>query len=159
MGRGDEIAVGFGEKRLKMAYGMKNKPLGFGIKLEDFRMGKYEGTNDPSSYESLVTVMDPQGMKSHEQLIAMNQPLKFDRYKVFQASYQLNPDGPDWSVLAVTNDPGIFLKYTGAIVMVSGIILMFFLKPLFVQKKIALSKKEAPTADAALPELGLKGSS
>jgi len=155
LGRGDEIAVSLGDKRLKMAYGLKNKALGFELKLNDFRMGTYEGTQDPSTYESQVTVMDPEGMRSSEHLIGMNQPLKYKKYKIFQASYQLNPGGPDLSVLAVAYDPGIFLKYTGAIVMVSGIILMFFFKPLFVQKQIAANKKkeEADLVLAAKPPL------
>jgi hypothetical protein len=67
--------------------------------------------------------------------------MKYDRYKLFQASYQLNPGGPSWSVLAVAYDPGVLVKYIGALVMVSGIITMFFLKPLFIQKNMAEKKR------------------
>ncbi|HKX12832.1 MAG TPA: hypothetical protein VJP40_06740, partial [bacterium] len=69
----------------------------------------------------------------------------------FQASYQLNPDGPDFSVLAVAYDPGIFLKYLGSLVMIGGISLMFYFKPLFVQKRMAARK-----AKASVPGLSME---
>ncbi|HEX5034948.1 MAG TPA: cytochrome c biogenesis protein ResB, partial [bacterium] len=102
-------------------------------------------TKDPATYESQVTLISdgepPQGI-----LIAMNEPLEHKKYKFFQASYQINPDGPDFSVLAVAYDPGIFLKYLGSLVMIGGIALMFYFKPLFVQKRLAARKAKAEVA-------------
>ncbi len=154
LGRGEEQAVELGGRSLKVAYGLKSKPLGFNLKLRDFRMGTNEGTQDPASYESMVQLTDGQAMVQKDHLIGMNQPLKYKQYKVFQASYQLNPGGADWSILAVSYDPGIPLKYAGAIVMVSGILLMFFLKPLFIQKKLATKKlQKVKESEVALGEL------
>ncbi|MFO1463868.1 MAG: cytochrome c biogenesis protein ResB [bacterium] len=146
IGRGESRDVDLGGRRLKVAYGLKSKPIGFELRLDDFRMGTYEGTKDPSAYESQVTLIDTGAEVKKDFLIAMNQPLKYGKYKFFQASYQLNPGGPDYSVLAVAYDPGIFLKYLGSLVMVSGIVLMFFFKPLFVQKRIAARKAQAASA-------------
>lgn len=156
IGRGESRDVDLGNRRLKVAYGLKSKPVGFELRLDDFRMGTYEGTKDPSSYESQVTLIDREAQVQNSQLIAMNQPLEYGKYKLFQASYQLNPGGPDYSVLAVAYDPGIFLKYLGSLVMCSGIVLMFFFKPLFVQKRIAARKAQASSATGLAPEIPME---
>lgn len=143
LGRGSSRDLTLGGRKVKVAYGLKTKPIGFDLKLDKFKMGTYEGTKDPSAYESDVTLI-AEGEPPRPHLIAMNQPLEYGKYKFFQASYQLNPDGPDFSVLAVSYDPGIFLKYLGSLIMVGGIALMFYFKPLFVQKRIAARKAKAP---------------
>lgn len=142
LGRGEEKSLTLGDRPLSVAYGLKSKPLGFEIKLNDFIMGLNEGTQDPASFESRVTLMDPEHLEKSDHRIAMNEPLKYGKYKVFQASYQLNPGGKDWSILAVAYDPGINLKYVGALTMIFGILTMFFLKPLFIQKKLAQRKPQ-----------------
>lgn len=147
LGRGEEELVSLGQRRFRVAYGLKSLPLGFELHLQDFKLGTYEGTADPSSYESQVSVVDPKGPARLDYLIQMNQPLKYGKYKIFQASYQLNPSGKDWSVLAVAYDPGIDVKYAGAIIMVSGIILMFFFRPLFLRKR-----KGAPASQVEAKE-------
>lgn len=156
IGRGESRDVDLGNRRLKVAYGLKSKPVGFELRLDDFRMGTYEGTKDPSSYESQVTLIDREAQVQNSQLIAMNQPLEYGKYKLFQASYQLNPGGPDYSILAVAYDPGIFLKYLGSLVMCTGIVLMFFFKPLFVQKRIAARKAQASSATGLAPEIPME---
>lgn len=157
LGRGESRDVDLGPRRLKVAYGLKSKPVGFELRLDDFRMGTYEGTKDPSSYESQVTLIDREAQVQDSRLIAMNQPLEYGKYKLFQASYQLNPGGPDYSVLAVAYDPGIFLKYLGSLVMCTGIALMFWFKPMFVQKRIAARKAQASSATAGLsPEIPME---
>jgi hypothetical protein len=47
---------------------------------------------------------------------------------VYQASYSTLPDGKFVSVFSVGKDPGIWIKYGGALVMVFGIIFMFWFK-------------------------------
>ncbi len=150
LGRGSSRDLMLGERRLKIAYGLKSKSIGFELKLDKFKLGTYEGTKDPSTYESEVTLIAA-GEPPRGHLIAMNELLKYGKYKFFQASYQLNPDGPDFSVLAVAYDPGIFLKYLGSLVMIGGIALMFYFKPLFVQKRIAARK-----AKPAVPGLTME---
>lgn len=156
IGRGNSRDVDLGGRRFKIAYGLKSKPIGFELRLDDFRLGTYEGTQNPSSYESQVTLIDRVDQVQNSQLIAMNRPLEYGKYKIFQASYQLNPGGPDYSVLAVAYDPGIFLKYLGSLVMCSGIVLMFFFKPLFVQKRIAARKAQASSATGLPPEIPME---
>lgn len=119
---GQEIIIG---------YGYKAVPLGFDIKLKDFRIGYDPGTKTAASYESDVVVDE----KVHT--IAMNEPLHRDGYTVFQASFADGPSGGMISVFSIANDPGIELKYGGSIVMVLGIIIMFYFKP----KKVRVAKE------------------
>lgn len=136
LGRGESQDITLKGKPLKIAYALKSKPLGFDVELKDFVMGTYQGTNDPSSYESHVVVKG-QGPPSETTRIAMNQPLKQGPYKIFQASYQLNPDGPDWTVLAVAYDPGIPVKYTGSIILILGIVIIFYFRKAYFPKRAA----------------------
>ncbi len=66
----------------------------------------------------------------------MNNPLHYNGFTLFQSSYQEGENGEMTSVFSVARDPGIWVKYGGAILMVGGIALMFWFKPLFMQKKI-----------------------
>jgi len=148
IGRGESREVSVGSRNIKVAYALKSIPLGFKVRLDDFQMGIYEGTTNPSEYKSQITLIDPKNNLEEAYLIEMNEPLVYGKYKTFQASYQLNPDGPDWSVLSVAYDPGIFTKYLGSIILVLGIILIFFFRPAFLKKKkkISESKENQPEA-------------
>ncbi|MCB1215664.1 MAG: cytochrome c biogenesis protein ResB, partial [Deltaproteobacteria bacterium] len=131
LGRGEQVEARLGDKTYQVAYGLKSKPLGFDLYLKDFVMGHYPGTQDPSDYESHVGFFDQKKGEEREEVIAMNQPLVYGGLKLFQASYQLNPNGPDWSVLSVSYDPGIVFKYLGSIILVLGTILIFFFRGIF----------------------------
>ncbi|MBP9865838.1 MAG: cytochrome c biogenesis protein ResB [Candidatus Omnitrophica bacterium] len=110
----------------KIAYSKKRKPLPFKLTLKDFKIEEYPGTSRPASFESEVTLRDDFRGVQKDVRIAMNEPLIYQGLRVFQASYSRTPGEPDVSVFAVAYDPGIFLKYAGAVIMVSGIITMFY---------------------------------
>lgn len=132
LGRGQSENLSLGDKNIKTAFALKSMPLGFSVKLKDFRMGTYEGTQDPASYESLVQVHDADLPGGFEHLIAMNQPLEKNKFKLFQASYQLNPDGSAWTVLSVAYDPGIAVKYVGSIILILGIMTIFYFRKVYL---------------------------
>lgn len=106
-----------------VGYGYKTVALPFEIKLIDFRTGFNPGTQVAATYESDVTVDEKPFT------IAMNTPWEGHGYKVFQASFSKSSDGRDVSVFAIAKDPGIALKYLGSILLVVGIIIMFYFKP------------------------------
>lgn len=107
-----------------VAYANRRIDLGFDVKLKDFRVGRYPGTMRAASYESLVEV--PEG---GEHLISMNEPLKFRGFTLYQASFSSDESGrPTASVLSVNRDPGRWIKYLGSLVMVLGIIHLFYFK-------------------------------
>jgi hypothetical protein len=112
-----------------LAYGPRQIHLPFSIHLIKFKLGLDPGTDKPASYASDIYYMDQenQGVQVPAD-ISMNQPLHHRGYTIYQASYQAMPDGKYTSVFAVGEDPGMAVKYTGAMVMVFGIILMFWFK-------------------------------
>lgn len=120
-------------KDLYVGYGYKTVKLPFKLKLVDFRTGFNPGTKTAASFESDVTVDDK------PYTIAMNTPYEGNGYKIFQASFSKSSDGRDVSVFAIAKDPGIEMKYFGSILLVMGIIIMFYFKP----KKAARVKSPA----------------
>lgn len=110
-------------KDVYIGYGYKTVTLPFTIQLQDFRIGYDPGTTTAATYESDVLVDE----KVHK--IAMNEPYEGGGYKVFQASFSKSASGGDISVFSIAYDPGIWMKYIGSILMILGIIIMFYFKP------------------------------
>lgn len=122
-------------------YGLRSYALGFKLTLDKFQVLKYPGSDSPSAFESFVTVEDEKTKQSFDTKIHMNNPLDYKGYTFYQSSYQENPGEPTISIFSIARDPGTPVKYAGSILMVCGIALMFWFKPLFVQK--IAKKKEA----------------
>lgn len=107
-----------------VSYGNRRLQLAFPLRLKEFRMGKYQGTDRPSSYESQVEVPG-----RGEVVISMNEPLKHEGFTFYQSSFEKNQAGePVVSVLSVNHDPGRGLKYLGSGLIVLGSILLFYFK-------------------------------
>ncbi len=128
-------AIEIGGKKYHFFFAERRIPAGFQLQLVDFRVEHYPGTNRPASYESDVLLRD--GFRGIEKktTVSMNEPLDYNNFRVFQASYIQEPGQPDISIFSVVRDPGIFLKYSGTIVMVGGIIFMFSKGRLRFRKK------------------------
>ncbi len=124
-------------------YTRKAIDTGVPVQLNHFKIGYYEGTTRPKSYSSLVTA----GGAQH--LISMNEPLTMNGYTFYQASYELDQEGkPTLSVLSVNYDPGRWIKYIGSLMIVFGILSMFYFKPVYSGKNKWLLKKPRPEATA-----------
>lgn len=134
--------VSFQGHTLRAAYGKKRVPLPFKLTLKDFRVEEYPGTSRAASFESDVTLRDDFRGEMRDVRIAMNEPLIYQGLRVFQASYVRTPGEPDISVFSVAHDPGIFLKYSGAAVMVAGIVTMFYTRRFSTVKNIGEDKKD-----------------
>ena len=128
MGFQNQTRFSLKDKSFALAYGPRQVQLPFTVHLTKFKLGLDPGTDKPASYASDILYSDPDLGTQVPAAISMNQPLHFKGYTVFQASYQPLPDGKYISVFSVGRDPGIWLKYGGAIVMVLGIIFMFWFK-------------------------------
>ena len=98
----------------------------FQINLERFNMDKDPGTQNPASYESYVNVFD--GKDSRYQKVFMNNPLDFDQFTFYQASYFPLESGLYGSVFSVNYDPGRFLKYLGSLLLVLGSFWHFYIR-------------------------------
>ncbi len=111
-------------------YQNRRLQIDFQINLKEFEVGRYQGTMRAASYQSLITIDGELG----ETLISMNEPLKHGGFTFYQASFESDEQGqPVASILSVNYDPGRFLKYLGSLLIVLGIILMFYFKKIIVQ--------------------------
>ncbi len=107
--------------------GNKVHKLPFALELEEFKMTKNPGTEDPASYESFVKVRGI--LDSESAHVYMNNPLKKGKFTFYQASYFPLEDGQTFgSVLSVNHDPGRFTKYFGSVFLISGTIIHFILR-------------------------------
>lgn len=106
--------------------------LPFTIRLDDFRVQFYPGTDMAKSYESDVTIND--GALERKALISMNQPLRYGPYTAFQSSYQIDQMGREYSIFAVVRNGGRYLPYVSSLLVFGGLALHFL--------AMALIKKE-----------------
>jgi len=118
-----------------------SRPLGFSIHLLDFVEDKYPGSRQASSYSSLVEINDVAAGTTFTALIAMNKPLKYKDYKFYQSSFERSK-GAETSVLTVSHDPGTVLVYIGSILMVLGLLMIYYLKRRLIQMERQASIKE-----------------
>ncbi len=135
-------SVPIGDTPYQITYSVKQIPLGFGLTLNSFRIGKYPGSERHRSYESQITTKDPAGGPSRDHLISMNQPAKIAGYTLFQSSYDQSPGGPTISYLSVSRDPGKPVVFAGYIVMMIGMLIVIATR---------VAKRRAPAAAGVQP--------
>ncbi len=124
--------------------------LPFGLRLDDFAVEYYPGTDTPSDYRSSVSVLiGGKCVKSAE--VSMNHILSYDGYRLYQTTYDSDELG---STFTVAHDPvGIGLVYAGYALFLLAFIIFFF-----TDKKLrALARKVAGMAAAVLLFVGVSG--
>ncbi len=119
--------------------------LDFNLQLTNFSVGRYPGTNRAASYESIVSLEEKGAQRADAThpysntgpqivdniKISMNEPLKYGGFTFYQSSFQEDESGrPVMSILSVNRDPGRWIKYLGALIIVLGIIHLFYYKTL-----------------------------
>lgn len=122
------VGLAAGGLFVRAAFESRRQDLGFAVRLLNFENPKYGGTTMAARYYSEVEVIDdmlPGGRAKHT--IAMNEPLDHRGFRVFQSGFHEPPNGPQISVFSVARDPGTPVVYTGCIVLVAGIALIFWL--------------------------------
>jgi cytochrome c biogenesis protein ResB len=98
--------------------------------LQKFTIGTDPGTTKAASYASDVRLkLGPNEISKDTYHISMNEPLKHGGYTFYQASYQMEQGKPPVSVFSVNYDPGRSVKYLGSLLIVIGVMLMFYLNP------------------------------
>jgi cytochrome c-type biogenesis protein CcsB len=116
----------FEELFVSAAYGAKEITVPFAIKLNDFILEKYPGTNSASSYASEVTVIDPRDNTTLDYRIYMNNILDYDGYRFFQSSFDKDEKG---TYLSVNSDFwGTIISYIGYAILTLGMIWTLFSK-------------------------------
>jgi len=109
-----------------MFYGPKRIKLPFSLKLRDFQIEYYPGSQSPKSYASEITVLDKDTVFNYR--IYMNHVLDYKGYRFFQASYSITPEY-ERTVLSVNHDFwGTWITYLGYALLYFGLIMIFFNK-------------------------------
>lgn len=130
-------------KRVDIQLTKQTVTLPFEFVLKQFKMDKDPGTMNPASYESFVTLFTNNGPADHH--IYMNNPLKYEGFTFYQASYGQSPQGFYVSTLSANVDQGRGIKYFGSILLVLGSILHYLLnKSRYVKQ---LNRKEQESID------------
>ncbi|MCH8473700.1 MAG: cytochrome c biogenesis protein ResB [Opitutales bacterium] len=121
----------------RFIYGRRIKELPFTVELDKFTVTWDEGTTNPASYESILTFRDPATGETLTASCSMNRPASFppefwrqfvgNTYKFSQAGW--NPDDLTESRVQVLYDPGWLLKWIGSLVMVAGVVIIFYIRP------------------------------
>ena len=128
-----------------ISYGSKELKTPFSLKLRDFELERYPGTNSASSYASEVTVMDKDNTFDYR--IYMNHVLDYKGYRFFQSSYDKDELG---TVLSVNHDYwGTLITYIGYTLMGIGMFFSLFLKGSRF-KDISIKLKKISTKKASL---------
>ena len=110
----------------RILYGAKELRTPFKIKLNDFQLEKYPGSESAASYASEVTVIAQD--ETFDYRIFMNNILDYRGYKFFQASYDLSGE-VEQTRLSVNHDFwGTFVTYLGYSMLYIGMICIFFAK-------------------------------
>jgi cytochrome c-type biogenesis protein CcsB len=121
---GDFTPVDVSGQRIRLAYGSVDIRLPFKVKLNDFILEKYPGSNSPSSFASEVTVLDEKNGKQFDFRIFMNHVLRYKGYRFYQSSYDNDEHG---TILSVNHDgAGTAISYFGYALMTLGMLLSLF---------------------------------
>lgn len=132
-----------GDLLIQMAYGAKTIELPFSIALNDFVLDRYPGSMSPSSYKSIITLLDENVGLRETKEIFMNNVMDYGGYRFFQSSY--NPDEKG-TILSVNNDEmGTKVTYLGYTLLGLGFILTFIYRGSrfqTVRKMIIQSRKK-----------------
>lgn len=115
------------EVRVTVSYGAAGRELPFALRLDNFIVERYPGSNSPSGFISKVTVVDSAHSVNMPYDIYMNHILKYRGYRFYQSSYDRDEMG---TVLSVNHDPaGMYTTYTGY-----GILFLFIILSLLNRK-------------------------
>jgi cytochrome c-type biogenesis protein CcsB len=119
-----ELSVG--SLNFRMLYGSRILETPFKVKLNDFQLEKYPGSESAASFASEITVVDDKEVFDYR--IFMNHILDHKGYKFFQSSYDLS--GPvEQTHLSVNHDFwGTLITYIGYSFLYFGLICIFFAK-------------------------------
>lgn len=117
--KGEPVKLMIDDTLFVAEWGSTILKLPFAIRLNDFQLERYPGSNSPSSYASEVVVVDNEKNITKPYRIYMNHVLDYRGYRFFQASYDQDELG---TVLSVNKDPGKLPTYLGYFLLSFGLL-------------------------------------
>lgn len=134
---GDLTTLTDGNRLVRIGYGLELRPVPFSLRLINFEVPRYEGTETPSNFIATVEFTDAKTGNKVPGTARMNHPASFPgtlwanltgfNYKFSQAEW--NPRDLGETTLQVLYDPGWLLKWVGSLGICLGIAIMFYGKP------------------------------
>ena len=119
----------FDGKTLEITYGSEEILLPFSLRLTDFVLDRYPGSNSPSGYKSNIVLIDKVENLEKPFTIFMNNILKHKGYRFYQSSYDPDELG---TILAVNHDlAGMLITYAGY-----GLLFLFIILSLLNRKSV-----------------------
>ena len=116
-----------GDLNFRAWYGAKKHTTPFSVKLNDFQLEKYPGSENAASFASEVTVIDKD--ETFDFRIFMNTILNYKGYRLFQASYANAGEEIEQTHLSVNHDFwGTTVTYIGYFLLFFGLIASLFVK-------------------------------
>lgn len=100
-----------GDLTARVSFGKRVLNLPFSLRLDEFIVERYPGSNSPSGFKSRVTLTDTEHKTEFQYDIYMNHILKYRGFRFYQSSYDNDEMG---TILSVNHDPaGMYTTYTG----------------------------------------------
>ncbi|MFI3317534.1 MAG: cytochrome c biogenesis protein CcsA [Rikenellaceae bacterium] len=96
--------------------------LDFSVRLDNFVISRYAGSNSPSSFQSYITIT--KAGRVQQGVVQTNKIVNVDGYRLFQTSFDKDEGG---TLLTVNYDfPGMQITYLGYAMLLLGILLLLF---------------------------------
>jgi hypothetical protein len=132
--------------------------LPIGLELRDFEVKRNEGSDSPAGFKSNLRIVTADG-ETATGSCWMNHPFSYPgnwwqtwtglTYKISQASW--NPENLNQSTVQILRDPGWLLKWVGSLLVVTGVFMMFYLRPYRKQTEGEPITPTASTKEQLLP--------
>ncbi|MDE1920013.1 MAG: cytochrome c biogenesis protein ResB [Candidatus Omnitrophica bacterium] len=112
----------------------KTFPLPFVLRLDRFKAAFHPDTDMAKSFQSWVTIST--GSLTRRVRIHMNSPLRYKDYTLYQASYDTDAQGRQYSTLAVVRNSARLMPYISCLVVFIGLALHFLIQALMAKARL-----------------------
>ncbi|QDT73956.1 cytochrome c biogenesis protein [Lacipirellula limnantheis] len=98
-------------------------PKDYSITLKKFKFDKYEGSDTPKNFESVVQLRDPDQNVDVPLSTSMNNPIRYAGETIYQSSY--DPNNLQTTVLQVVSNAGWMIPYVACMIIAAGMLVHF----------------------------------
>lgn len=118
----DQVTVGEQDYYISFRFKRQYKP--YSVTLIETEREDYEGTSQAKSYQSLVRIVDPSRNNEFEELIWMNNPLRYAGETFYQSGHNFDR-GREFSVLQIVSNLGWMIPYVSCMIVAVGMFYHF----------------------------------